>query len=72
VVEAFTAAMVAAAQAEVVGHGLDPATTIGPLINAAQRERVDSIVDASVAVGARVVTGGHKLPGPGSSTRRRC
>jgi acyl-CoA reductase-like NAD-dependent aldehyde dehydrogenase len=65
VVEAFTAAMVAAAQAEVVGHGLDPATTIGPMISAAQRDRVDSIVAASVAVGARVLTGGHKLPGPG-------
>jgi succinate-semialdehyde dehydrogenase/glutarate-semialdehyde dehydrogenase len=35
------------------------------MISAAQRDRVDSIVAASVAVGARVLTGGHKLPGPG-------
>lgn len=63
--ERFVAAMAAAIRDEVVGPGLDPASTVGPLIHAGQRERVHDLVRRSVAAGARPVVGGHPLPGPG-------
>ncbi len=65
VVEEFTQAAAAASDRQVVGNGLDPATTIGPLINAGQRDRVDTMVAASVDAGARLVTGGARIDGPG-------
>jgi acyl-CoA reductase-like NAD-dependent aldehyde dehydrogenase len=65
VAEVFTKAVAAASEREVVGHGLDPATTVGPLINATQRDRVARIVDESVEAGARLVTGGSGAAGPG-------
>lgn len=63
--ERFVAAMAAAIRDEVVGPGLDPASTVGPLIHAGQRERVHDIVRRSLAAGAVPVVGGHPLPGPG-------
>lgn len=60
-VEQFSEAAVGAAEKEVVGDGRDPATTIGPLINATQRERVERIVNESVDAGAKVLTGGGRL-----------
>ncbi|MGN8027512.1 aldehyde dehydrogenase family protein [Microbacterium sp. 22242] len=48
----------AAAAALVPGDPLAPGTTLGPLITAAQTERVHGIVQAAVADGARVVHGG--------------
>lgn len=65
IVDAFTAAARDAMATEVLGHALEPSTTVGPLINEAQRARVARIVDASVAVGARLVCGGVARPGPG-------
>jgi acyl-CoA reductase-like NAD-dependent aldehyde dehydrogenase len=63
--ERFVAATATAVRAEVVGPGLDPKTTVGPLINARQRERVAEIFDKSVAMGAVPVCGGEVMPGPG-------
>ncbi|MFO0647388.1 MAG: NAD-dependent succinate-semialdehyde dehydrogenase [Polyangiales bacterium] len=57
VIDAFIAAAKEAAEREILGHALDAKTTLGPLINAAQRDRVARMVDGSVAMGARVVTG---------------
>jgi acyl-CoA reductase-like NAD-dependent aldehyde dehydrogenase len=65
IAEQFTKAAAAASERQVLGDGLDPATTLGPLINATQRDRVESIVDRSVAGGARVVVGGSRLDRPG-------
>lgn len=51
-----------------VGDPTDPKTRIGPLVSAAQRERVRELVGRGVAEGARVVTGGPDatgLPEPG-------
>ncbi|SDM14812.1 aldehyde dehydrogenase family protein [Microbacterium azadirachtae] len=48
----------AAAAALVPGDPLAPGTTLGPLITAAQTERVHGIVQAAVADGARVMHGG--------------
>ena len=53
-------------QALRVGDPMDPATQVGPLVN---REAVDTLEDQvrrSVEKGARVLTGGHRLDGPGN------
>ena len=47
-----------------VGDPLDPATEVGPLISAGQRETVEGYVRTGVAEGARIVTGGER-PGGG-------
>ncbi len=44
-----------------VGDPSDPDTAVGPVISAAQRERVSGMVDRAVAAGAEVVTGGSPL-----------
>ena len=54
-----------AASSLVMGHPTDEATELGPLVSAAQRERVAGFVDRAVAGGARVVTGGGVADGPG-------
>jgi len=41
-----------------VGDPFDPATYLGPLINARQREKVQAMVDRAVEAGATIVTGG--------------
>jgi len=43
-----------------VGHGDDPATQIGPLINSAAVQKVENIVSASVAAGASLILGGAR------------
>jgi acyl-CoA reductase-like NAD-dependent aldehyde dehydrogenase len=48
-----------------LGHGLDPSTQVGPLINARQRERVEEIVARSVAAGAKLEAGGERPAGKG-------
>jgi acyl-CoA reductase-like NAD-dependent aldehyde dehydrogenase len=45
-----------------VGDPSDPATYIGPMVNAAQQERVQSSIDTGVAEGARAVLGGPGRP----------
>jgi betaine-aldehyde dehydrogenase len=54
-----------AAEAQVLGDPFDPTTTLGPLINAEQRDRVLSYIDKGAAEGARLVTGGAALDRPG-------
>jgi len=63
--DAFVKAAADVMSAQVPGHGLDPASTVGPLINRAQRDRVERMVAESVAMGARVVCGGRRLDGKG-------
>lgn len=46
-----------------VGPGLDPASDLGPLISAAQLERVLGCIAHGVAQGARLVAGGQRLEG---------
>lgn len=55
----------AAARAMKIGAGLDPATQIGPLVSAAQLDRVQGYVASGVAEGAELVTGGKRLERPG-------
>ena len=50
----------------VVGDGLDPETTVGPIINAKQLDRIHSYTAIGVEEGARLVVGGEKLEETGS------
>ncbi len=61
----FSETAVSVAEGQVVGNGLDSGTTIGPLINSVQRDRVEELVSASVDQGATVLTGGHRIEGSG-------
>ena len=61
----FAKAAAAAANAEIVGDGMDPRTTVGPLISRRQRDRVADLVERSVAGGARVLAGGTIPEGRG-------
>ena len=49
----------ARAKAVRLGHGLDPATEMGPLISAPHRERVLGFVGAAAGEGAEIVAGGR-------------
>ena len=51
-----------AARSQVLGAPFDPDTTIGPLVNRRQQERVLSYIERGKAEGARLVAGG----GPGN------
>lgn len=61
----FERLFVQAVQALVVGDPLDPRTQIGPLAREDLRAALMSQVDRSVAMGARVATGGRRLPRKG-------
>ena len=50
------------ADALVVGDSLNPATQIGPLASARQRERVEGYIEKGRAEGGRVVAGGGRPP----------
>ena len=56
----FVARAVKFAKSLRLGHGLDPRTDIGPLINARQLADVEARVAEAVADGARVLTGGRR------------
>ncbi|MEU8801949.1 aldehyde dehydrogenase family protein [Spirillospora sp. NPDC048819] len=48
-----------------VGAGADPSTELGPLVDERHRARVHEQVEKAVADGARALTGGYILDGPG-------
>jgi succinate-semialdehyde dehydrogenase/glutarate-semialdehyde dehydrogenase len=48
-----------------VGNGLEAGVAVGPLVNADTRDKVEALVDDARSRGAKVVTGGHRLPPPG-------
>lgn len=54
----FTEKLAAASASLVVGPGSDPATDVGPLINAAALAKVERLVAAAVGSGATLHTGG--------------
>jgi acyl-CoA reductase-like NAD-dependent aldehyde dehydrogenase len=53
---------VAAAESVNVGPALADGTQLGPLVSAAQRDRVRSYINAGIDAGARLVTGGVEPP----------
>jgi len=60
VADEFQEKFAAAASALVLGPGRDEATTIGPLIDADTRDKVEELVADAVGKGARVLTGGQR------------
>jgi succinate-semialdehyde dehydrogenase/glutarate-semialdehyde dehydrogenase len=48
-----------------LGRGTEPDTDLGPLIDQVQRAKVDELVADATARGAKVLTGGEPLDGPG-------
>jgi succinate-semialdehyde dehydrogenase/glutarate-semialdehyde dehydrogenase len=65
VAEEFEQRLVDATAALPVGDPLDPATRVGPLARADLRDTLERQVEESVAKGARVLLGGHRLDGRG-------
>ncbi len=64
----FLDRVVTAAEAIELGHGLDDATDMGPLVSAAQLKRVTGFVAGGIRAGATVTAGGgppERAPGPG-------
>ncbi|WP_138759945.1 NAD-dependent succinate-semialdehyde dehydrogenase [Modestobacter altitudinis] len=66
VAEEFTARFTEAVRELQVGDPRDEATQVGPLARADLREGLERQVHESVAAGARVLTGGAPLAGPGA------
>lgn len=65
VADRFEEAFVEAARQVQVGDPTDPETQMGPLARSDLREDLDHQLQASLAAGARVLTGGRRLDRPG-------
>jgi succinate-semialdehyde dehydrogenase/glutarate-semialdehyde dehydrogenase len=65
VAEEFERRFVAAMKSVRVGDPMDEATELGPLASAEMLATLDDQVRRSVAAGARILTGGRRLFGPG-------
>jgi succinate-semialdehyde dehydrogenase / glutarate-semialdehyde dehydrogenase len=65
IVDAFAARLTEAMNALTMGPGYLEGTTLGPLVNAASRDKVASLVDLAVDTGARLQTGGTVPEGDG-------
>ncbi|MGR3593371.1 MAG: aldehyde dehydrogenase [Limimaricola soesokkakensis] len=59
--EAFLERLVAKARAVRIGAPDDPETEMGPLCTVRQRDRIEEVIAASTARGARLVTGGDRV-----------
>lgn len=62
----FVDALTSVARAQVVGNGMDEATTMGPLVAERRIEVMQRFVDDAVSHGARVTTGGQRVGNVGS------
>ena len=65
IAEQFTERLAARVNRLVIGHPLDPATEIGPLIHERHRAKVLSYFDVARKEGARIAAGGAAADGPG-------
>ncbi len=65
IADAFVARLTDALAKLRPGPGLDPASQLGPLVNAESRDKVARLVDAALRHGAELRTGGVVPPGPG-------
>jgi succinate-semialdehyde dehydrogenase/glutarate-semialdehyde dehydrogenase len=66
IADRFESAFVAKMKALKVGDPMDSATELGPLATADAVSSLQADVDATVKAGARVLTGGKPVEGPGS------
>ncbi len=65
VAEAFAARLAERMGRLTVGRGTEEGVDVGPLIDEAQREKVQELVQDAVGRGARVLVGGSRGDGPG-------
>jgi succinate-semialdehyde dehydrogenase/glutarate-semialdehyde dehydrogenase len=65
VAQEFAEKLAARLGAMKVGRGTEEGVEVGPLIDAAQRDKVAELVDDALGKGARVLTGGRAGDGPG-------
>lgn len=65
VYEKFLDLFVRATQALKIGNGLEEGTSVGPLSNERRLKAIDELVSNARTEGARVVTGGEAVAGPG-------
>jgi succinate-semialdehyde dehydrogenase/glutarate-semialdehyde dehydrogenase len=61
----FSRRLAAAMDKLTVGPGLEPGIDVGPLVNAATRDKVAELVDSAIDSGARVLTGARSVDRPG-------
>lgn len=61
----FLDRLATAAEELTVGHGLAEGTTMGPLVSAGQRDKVEGFIQSGKDEGATVVCGGTPQEGPG-------
>lgn len=64
--EAFVESFVRRASALRVGHGLDPQTEVGPLINSRRVEAMERLVRDAVDRGSRLLCGGERIGNSGN------
>jgi succinate-semialdehyde dehydrogenase/glutarate-semialdehyde dehydrogenase len=72
VAKEFTERFVAAMAALSVGDPFDPATEVGPLINAAAVDGIEAQVEDARAKGATILCGGERVVGPGGPDHPGC
>lgn len=65
VYDALTEKLVNIANAQVVGAGLDPETTFGPIQNKAQYDKVKGLIADAVAQGGQVISAAKNVPEKG-------
>lgn len=65
VYDALTEKLVNIANAQVVGAGLDPETTFGPIQNKAQYDKVKGLIADAVAQGGQVISAAKTIPEKG-------
>ncbi|MGN6751003.1 MAG: NAD-dependent succinate-semialdehyde dehydrogenase [Intrasporangium sp.] len=65
VADEFTDKLAARMGALKLGRGTDEGVDVGPLIDEKSRDKVTALLDDAVSKGARVVTGGQPVDGPG-------
>ncbi len=67
--DAFVEGLKGFVEGFILGHGIDPATQMGPLVSKRHTETVLSYIAKGKEEGATLVTGGEKLEGPGNFVR---
>jgi succinate-semialdehyde dehydrogenase/glutarate-semialdehyde dehydrogenase len=65
VFEKFRDGFIAGAKAQVVGNGLDAATTMGPMANPRRPDAMERLIGDAVAKGAKLGAGGEKIGNQG-------
>jgi succinate-semialdehyde dehydrogenase/glutarate-semialdehyde dehydrogenase len=65
IADAFSRKLAERMQGLQIGNGADPATKLGPLVNASTRDKVAELVADATQRGAKLVTGGKIIERPG-------